>query len=72
MKIDGNQSTIAGHRMHRIMTKTFAARKGRAPTKIGPMPKRETAEQTLRQLPTGGEQAPTASPDTRTIPNWTG
>ena len=40
MKSDGNHSTSAGHRMQRIMTNTLAARKGRAPTKIGPMPSR--------------------------------
>ena len=46
--------------MQRIMVTTLAARNGSAPTKIGPMPSRDTAEQTLRQLPTGGEQALTA------------
>ena len=69
MKTDGNHRTSAGNRMHKIMVATLAARKGSAPMKIGPMPNRETAEHTLRQLPTGGEQAPIARPETSTMPN---
>ena len=64
-KNEGSQSTRSGKSVMRIITATFAARKGAAPRKIVPMPSFEIAAQTLRQLPTGGVQAPTARPDTR-------
>ena len=36
------------------------------------MPKFEIAAQTFKQLPTGGVQAPTANPETKTMPKCTG
>ena len=69
---DGSQRTREGNRTINKRVKTFAARKGSAPLNMTPILRPETAEQTFRQLPTGGVHAPTASPITRTTPNKMG
>ena len=50
----------------------FAARNGAAPLKILPISSCATAAPTFRQVPTGGVQAPTANPDTRSTPKRIG
>ena len=66
---DGSHRTREGNNTINKRVKTFAARKGRAPRNMMPILRPETAEHTLRQLPTGGVHAPTASPITSTTPN---
>ena len=66
---DGIQRTSEGSKMIKAKTRTLASRKREVLRKIVPMRSPDTAEQTFRQLPTGGVQAPTAKPETRTTPN---
>ena len=66
---DGSHRTRDGNITINKRVKTFATRKGRAPRNMMPILRPETAEHTLRQLPTGGVHAPTASPITSITPN---
>ena len=50
----------------------FAIKKGAAPLKIFPILSPVIIAQTFKQLPTGGVQAPTARPMTKTTPNKMG
>ena len=47
----------------------FATKKGAAPLNILPILSPVIIEHTFKQLPTGGVQAPTARPITKTTPN---
>jgi hypothetical protein len=51
---------------------TFAIKKGAAPLKIFPILSPVIIAQTFKQFPTGGVQAPTAKPITKTTPNKIG
>ena len=50
----------------------FAIKKGAAPLKIFPILSPVIIAQTFKQLPTGGVQAPTARPMTKTTPKKMG
>ena len=55
--------------MMSVIVKTLTKRKGPAARKIATIPSFDIAEQTLRQLPTGGVHAPIAKLETRIMPS---